>query len=133
MHAARAYHTATPLPGGQVLIAGGDDGTTVMATAELYSTLAVPAVLVNPMPGSHLGTGGTVTFAWDAGMGVTATWLAVGTATPGSADLYNMGTYTGTQATVNGIPTDGSTLYVTLYSLINGTWQSTAYAYVAGP
>jgi hypothetical protein len=33
--------------------------------------------------------------------------------------------------TVNGLPTDGSTIYVTLYSLIGSTWSGNAYTYTA--
>ena len=34
-------------------------------------------------------------------------------------------------ATVNGLPTNGSTIYVTLYSLIGGAWVPNAYTYTA--
>jgi hypothetical protein len=33
---------------------------------------------------------------------------------------------------VSGIPTNGSTLHETLYSLTNGTWQYSQYIYLAG-
>jgi hypothetical protein len=33
--------------------------------------------------------------------------------------------------TVNGLPTDGSTIYVTLYSLIGTQWVGNAYTYTA--
>ncbi len=33
--------------------------------------------------------------------------------------------------TVNGLPTDGSTVYVTLYSLVGGNWIANAYTYTA--
>ena len=36
-----------------------------------------------------------------------------------------------TTANVTGLPTDGSTVHVTLWSLINGSWQSNAYTYTA--
>jgi hypothetical protein len=40
---------------------------------------------------------------------------------------------TAAQAAVTGIPTDGGSIFARLYSLVNGTWQSTAYTFVAGP
>jgi len=34
--------------------------------------------------------------------------------------------------TVYSLPADGSTIYVTLYSLVGGQWLSNAYTYVSG-
>ncbi len=36
-----------------------------------------------------------------------------------------------TTANVSGLPTDGSTVYVTLYSFVGGQWLSNAYTYTA--
>ena len=36
-----------------------------------------------------------------------------------------------TSATVTGLPSNGETIYATLYSLINGVWQSVQYTYTA--
>ena len=33
--------------------------------------------------------------------------------------------------TVTGLPTDGSTVYVTLYSLVGGNWIANSYTYTA--
>jgi hypothetical protein len=43
MLSARQEHTATLLPGGLVLVVGGTNGTTALASAELFS-------LVPPIP-----------------------------------------------------------------------------------
>jgi hypothetical protein len=45
--------------------------------------------------------------------------------------LRNLGNVLTT--TANGLPTNGSTVYVTLYSLVGGQWLSNAYTYVSGP
>ena len=34
---------------------------------------------------------------------------------------------------VSGLPANGSTIYVTMYSLIGGQWYSNQYTYVATP
>jgi hypothetical protein len=89
-----------------------------------------PAVLTSPAPGSVL-PGSSVTFSWTAGSGVTAYALHLGTTGWGSTDLYNPSSTSATSATVTGLPTNGVTVYATLYSLLNGVWQSAYYTYTA--
>ena len=86
--------------------------------------------ITSPTPGSTL-TGSSVTFNWNAGNGATAYWLDAGSA-PGGSNYFQSGNL-GNVLTVNvtGLPTDGSTVYVTLYSLINGQWVSNGYQYTA--
>jgi hypothetical protein len=87
-------------------------------------------VLTTPTPGSQF-TGSTVTFGWTAGAGASNYWLDVGSSSGGnqyfqSGPLGNVLT-----VTVNGLPTDGSTVYVTLYTLVGGNWLGTTYTYTA--
>jgi hypothetical protein len=87
-------------------------------------------VLTTPPPSSTL-SGASVTFDWTAGTSATAYWLDVGNVAGGnqyeqSGNLGNVFT-----KTVNGLPVDGSTIYVTLYSLVGGVWLSNAYTYTA--
>ena len=73
--------------------------------------------MTTPTPGSTL-TSGTVTFNWTAGAGASAYWLDVGS-TAGGNQYYQSGNLGNVlTTTVSGLPTDGSTIYVTLYSLI---------------
>jgi sugar lactone lactonase YvrE len=87
-------------------------------------------VITSPAPSSTL-SGSSVTFNWTAGTGASAYWLDVGNVAGGnqysqSGNLGNVVT-----ATVNGLPTNGGTVYVTLYSLVGGQWLSNAYSYTA--
>ena len=87
-------------------------------------------MLTTPTPGSQF-TGTTVTFEWTAGAGSSAYWLDLGsrraaTSTHQSGNLGNVLTIT-----ANGLPSDGSTVYATLYSLVGGQWLSTGYTYTA--
>jgi hypothetical protein len=87
-------------------------------------------VITTPAPGSTL-SGSSVTFDWMAGFGSTAYWLDAGS-TPGGNQYYqsgNLGNVLTTTAT--GLPTNGSTVYVTLYSLVGGNWLSNQYTYTA--
>jgi hypothetical protein len=99
-------------------------------TYSAFSAAAAAGVLTTPTPGSTL-TSGTVTFGWTAGAGASAYWLDVGSTAGGNqySQSGNLGNVTST--TVSGLPTDGSTIYVTLYSLIGGVWSGNAYSYTA--
>jgi hypothetical protein len=88
---------------------------------------AARAEVTTPAPGSTL-TASTVTFQWTGGTGVSQYWLAVGT-TAGAGDLLYQDRGTGLNATVAGLPTNGATLYVRLWSMINGVWLFTDYTY----
>ena len=85
------------------------------------------AMILSPTPGSTL-TSSTVTFTWSAGSGVSAYWLEVGT-TPGGNQIYPGSPVTNLSASVPGLPTNGSTVYVRLWSFLSGAWQSRDYSY----
>ena len=84
--------------------------------------------MLSPTPGSTF-TSSSVTFSWSAGS-ATAYFLFVGSSQNG-ADIYNSGVVHVLSATVNNIPTDGRTIYVTLGSQVNGSWTTNKYTYTA--
>jgi sugar lactone lactonase YvrE len=86
------------------------------------------AVMLSPVPGSTF-TSSSVTFSWSAGS-ATAYFLFVGSSLYG-ADIYNSGIVTVHSKTLNNIPTDGRTIYVTLGSKVNGSWTFNSYTYKA--
>ena len=89
-------------------------------------------VITSPAPGATL-PGSSVTFSWTAGAGASAYWLDVGS-TPGGNQYEQSGSRPTTpplQLTVNGLPTNGTPVYATLYSQVNGVWLSNAYTYTA--
>src|SRR5438552_17620673 len=121
---ARPNPTATPTP-----------TTTATPTATPTPTVTPTptpatgaAVMSNPPPGSTF-TSSSVTFTWSAGS-ATAYFLVVGSSLHG-ADIYNSGLVTVLSKTVNNVPTDGRTIYVTLGSQVNGSWSTKDYAYTA--
>ena len=87
------------------------------------------AAITSPLPGSGLA-GSSVTFTWTSATGADAYWLDIGT-TVGGFDLYSQGQALATSQTVNGLPTDGSTVYVRLWTLAGGTWQYHDYTFKA--
>lgn len=97
-----------------------------------YTEAGTPAIatLTSPAAGSTLGA--SATFNWTAGAGVTQYVLYVGTA-PQTHDIYYLrGGIGTTSATVSSLPS-GVTIYVTLFSLINSTWQKAQYSFNVVP
>jgi photosystem II stability/assembly factor-like uncharacterized protein len=80
-----------------------------------------PAEMQTPSPGATL-TGPSVTFGWSPGYAVSSYWIYIGSA-PGGSDVYSASQGMQTWTTINGLPTDGRTLYLRLWSLVNGLWQ----------
>ena len=87
-----------------------------------------PGQMLNPVPGSTLGSS-TVTFNWSAGTATTYS-LQIGSS-PGMSDIYSSGSITSPSATVNHLPTNGRTIYVSLWSLVNKAWSGNKYTYTA--
>jgi hypothetical protein len=122
-----------PTTGGAVYVTlyslvGGQWLSNAYAYTAFTAGMGVPAVLTTPAPGSMLTTG-SVTFGWTTGSGVAGYWLDIGT-TAGGNTIYSSGNLGNVLSTmVNTLPTNGSTIYATLYSLIHGQWVSNAYTY----
>jgi hypothetical protein len=87
------------------------------------------AAITSPVPGSTL-TSSTVTFVWNTGTGVSEYWLEIGTTFAGN-QLYSQSQGTNLSVTVSGLPANGSTLYVRMWSKISGVWQFNDYVYIA--
>ncbi len=81
---------------------------------------AAVAQLTSPVNNSQLGDT-TVTFVWTHETGATAYQVWVG-ATPGGQEYGYCGT-TGLTCTLSGLPSNGSTVYATLYGYANNTWS----------
>jgi hypothetical protein len=101
------------------------DFTFIAAT---IGTPGTPAV-TSPAPGSVL-PGATATFGWSAnGAPVSQWWVYLGT-TPGGANIYDSGNLgSATTLTVSNLPTDGQRVYLKLWYLLGGTWQSQVFEY----
>jgi uncharacterized protein YkwD len=90
---------------------------------------ATAARISSPTPGSKL-TSTSATFRWNAVSGATRYQLYVGT-TAGGYNVKNLQT-TGTSLSVTGLPRGSTTLYVRLWTQVNGTWRYVDYTYI-GP
>jgi hypothetical protein len=90
---------------------------------------ACMAQIASPIPGTTLSAT-TVTFSWSAASGADQYWLDIGSSV-GQGDLWG-GALTATSRLVSGLPCDGRTIYVQLYTHRNGAWQSPQrYTYTA--
>jgi hypothetical protein len=90
------------------------------------------AQITSPVNGSTL-SGNTVTFVWSQDANATAYWVDVSAVAPGGNDLDSSGNLGNVQTeTIYNLPANGSTVYVTLYSLVAGQWVSSPFSYVSG-
>jgi hypothetical protein len=93
-----------------------------------YTAYTSPiAVMVSPTPATTL-TGDRVEFEWATVPGATYYALWVGN-TLGGYSLY-AGVETGQSRTVS-VPTNGSTIYVRLFTYVGGLWRWNDYTYTA--
>jgi hypothetical protein len=106
-----------------VTLYGLAGGWTVQDTATYNA--ASPAQITSPAKGSTLA-GAAATFTWTSETGGTAYQLWLGS-TAGGFDIDYSST-NGLQTSFSNLPTDGRTIYATLYGYANGVWtvQDTA-------
>ncbi len=108
-----------------------NDGTTAGGANGGTTTPPPPAnraaAMMSPVDGSVL-PGSTAAFSWDAGSGARQYFLYVGTS-QGANDLYGQSQGLNRSVTVNGLPTNGSTVYARLWTLLPTGWtyQDTQY------
>jgi FtsP/CotA-like multicopper oxidase with cupredoxin domain len=91
----------------------------------------VAAAMISPTSGSVLGYPSQA-FTWTTGGAAQTYTLWVSAVAVGGRELY-AGTTTATTATVNTMPTAGQTIYVRLYTAVNGVNQFIDYTYSAHP
>ncbi|MGP8251521.1 MAG: hypothetical protein ACLQHF_05755, partial [Terracidiphilus sp.] len=70
------------------------------------------------------------TFTWTTAPGATGYYFRLGS-TAGANNLYSSGKITATSATVSGLPTNGETIYATLYTDYGNVLVSRAYTFTA--
>lgn len=107
------------------------DGMYSSTTATYTAVSGVPSAITMPANGSTLA-GSSQTFQWTAGTASAYHQLWIGSS-PGAYDVgyFPAGGTFGLSVTADGLPTDGRTLYATLWSLIGGAYQSTTAMYAA--
>ena len=87
--------------------------------------------ITSPVPGTTLG-GLSQTFTWNySGVNVDQWALFVGGTVGGSEHSTAGATNNATTTTINGLPTDGSTIYVRLWYRVGTVWSSVDVAYTA--
>ncbi len=87
------------------------------------------ASISSPAPGSTL-PGASATFQWNAAAGGLEYFIYIGR-TPGSNNIVGRAVGTATSTTVTNLPTDGSTVYVRLWTRFNSGWQYRDVSYTA--
>lgn len=93
-----------------------------------HSAAGLQAVLTDPA--GPMLPGATAEFRWTAGTGVTYYALWVGSR-PGGKEYFSRTMRTSLAQVVTTLPTNGSTVYVRLFSQIGGIWYYDDYTYTA--
>lgn len=106
-------------------------GSWVTSNYTFTSLTGTKAVMSAPPLGSTF-TGSSATFTWDPGLGASGYWLYVGSS-PGATNYHNSGTLSSSvlSRTVSGLPVNGSTVYVRLFTKLGSSWVSNDYTYQA--
>jgi hypothetical protein len=89
----------------------------------------LPASISSPANGSTL-SGASATFAWGAAGGALEYFFYAGTSV-GANNIVGRSTGTATSTSVTNLPTDGSTIYVRLWTRFAAGWQSRDFTYRA--
>ncbi|MCP4110631.1 MAG: hypothetical protein GY749_34765 [Desulfobacteraceae bacterium] len=71
----------------------------------------------------------SVTFTWNSS-GASQYWLWIGTSS-GTSDVYSGDQGTSTSKSISDLPSNGGTLYVRLWSVVDGDWLYNDYTYTA--
>jgi uncharacterized protein YkwD len=106
---------------------GSTGGGTTTPPSPTPPPSATKASMTSPANGSTLPPS-SVVFRWTAVSGASQYYMYIGTS-PGSNNLLSASLGTGTSATVSGYPSNGSTIYVRLWTLVSSTWQYNDYNY----
>jgi hypothetical protein len=100
--------------------------------ADYTYTAAAEATMISPTQGSAF-TGSSQMFTWTAVTGATKYDVWVGSTGVGSNNLGGSGGTTSTSWTAGGLPTNGETIYVRLFTYYAGGSSHVDYSYLAAP
>ena len=98
-------------------------------TYTAFNDTKTKAVMSSPTNGSTL-SGSSQVFTWTVN-GTTNHYLYCGSSV-GASDYFYGGTV-GNSINATGLPTSGVTLYVRLWSVLDGEWVYNDYTYTSGP
>jgi hypothetical protein len=100
----------------------------VLVHTDATYTSALPAALTSPTPSSTF-SGPIATFQWSAPAAATSYALWLGSTGVGSNNVWGSGTTTATSVAFGGLPTNGGTIYVRLFTYFTGGSAHTDYTY----
>jgi hypothetical protein len=101
-----------------------------LSTTATYTAEPAVAAIVTAPTGAL--TGSSAEFTWTPGSGVTGYVLCVGSKA-GICNLYSSPVLRTTSTSVAGLPTNGETMYYTLYSQVLSQWLNTSGSVTAEP
>ncbi len=107
----------------------GTSGGGTTAPPPTQAPASTPASISSPANGSTL-PGSSASFSWGGASGAAEYFFYAGTS-QGSNNITGRSTGTGTSASVTNLPTNGSTVYVRLWTRFASGWQYRDFTYRA--
>jgi sugar lactone lactonase YvrE len=125
-------NSAMPVNGQTIYarLATNFNGTLAYSDSTYIAAKLAPAAMVAPLQGSTLA-GASATFTWTAASGATGYQLFLGSTGPGSYNLYYSSSQTVTSLTVAGLPNNGETIFLRLYTKFNASSIYTDWTYTS--
>lgn len=108
-----------------------NDGTSGSGGSTGGGATVTPAKanLTSPTPGSRL-SGASQAFGWDSGAAAQEYFFYAGT-WQGANNLYGQSTGLNRGVTIGNLPTNGSTIYIRLWTRLSTGWQYNDYTFTA--
>ena len=110
-------------------ITASQNSAPAVPNAQTLGVTASKAIITSPVQASQLGDS-TATFEWTPVSGANEYFLYAGTSR-GAKDVFGRSQALVTSTSVSGLPSDGSMLYVRLWTRIGSAWSYNDHVYRA--
>lgn len=102
----------------------------LLFSVNCFSQMSETSEIHSPTPGSTLNST-NANFQWSRPTDSTWQDLIIGTTGPGSSDIRSSSIFMQSSMNISGLPNNGDTVYIRLFTWINNSWSHTDHTYTA--